>query len=198
MAKNLEVARSIVDLSPDSEALLISKARPIVLAPVREVPEISPAISPNNTDLGVMLPYAPLHHLLFAAGAAEILVMTSANRSSEPIAYQDDEALDRLEGHSRRIPDRRTPHRTTSRRFHRKSRRLRPRDPPPLKRLRSVVGRRNSVEASNPRGRRRSEEQHHTGSQGPSLRQPAHRRLGAIPVASSHSVRPFEDLTDHV
>jgi hydrogenase maturation protein HypF len=45
-----------------------------------------------------MLPYAPLHYLLIAAGAPEILVMTSANRSSEPIAYQDDEALHQLSG----------------------------------------------------------------------------------------------------
>jgi hydrogenase maturation protein HypF len=43
-----------------------------------------------------MLPYTPLHHMLFAAGAPEAMVMTSANRSSEPIAYEDDEALDRL------------------------------------------------------------------------------------------------------
>jgi hydrogenase maturation protein HypF len=45
-----------------------------------------------------MLPYTPLHHLLFAAGAPKVLVMTSANRSSEPIAYRDDEALDRMAG----------------------------------------------------------------------------------------------------
>ena len=45
-----------------------------------------------------MLPYTPLHHLLFAAGAPEILVMTSANRSSEPIAYEDKDALERLSG----------------------------------------------------------------------------------------------------
>jgi len=44
----------------------------------------------------VMLPYTPLHHLLFDAGAPEILVMTSANRSSEPIAYDDSDALERL------------------------------------------------------------------------------------------------------
>jgi hydrogenase maturation protein HypF len=43
-----------------------------------------------------MLPYTPLHHLLFAADAPEALVMTSANRSSEPIAFDDAEALDRL------------------------------------------------------------------------------------------------------
>ena len=43
-----------------------------------------------------MLPYTPLQHLLFAAGAPDALVMTSANRSSEPIAYDDADALARL------------------------------------------------------------------------------------------------------
>ena len=45
-----------------------------------------------------MLPYTPLQVLLFAAGAPEMLVMTSANRSSEPIAYRDDDALQQLSG----------------------------------------------------------------------------------------------------
>jgi hydrogenase maturation protein HypF len=45
-----------------------------------------------------MLPHTPLHHLLFAAGAPDVLVMTSANRSSEPIAYEDTDALERLSG----------------------------------------------------------------------------------------------------
>ena len=95
VAKNLEIARSLVELSPEAEVLMTSTARPIVLAPARV--EL-PAVSPENDELGVMLPYTPLHHLLFAAGAPEILVMTSANRSSEPIAYQDEEALARLSG----------------------------------------------------------------------------------------------------
>ena len=50
-----------------------------------------------------MLPYTPLHHLLFAAGAPEVLVMTSANRSNEPIAYEDEDALERLTGIADRI-----------------------------------------------------------------------------------------------
>src|SRR6185436_965580 len=49
-------------------------------------------------ELGVMLPYTPLHHLLFAAGAPDVMVMTSANRSSEPMAYEDEDAMTRLAG----------------------------------------------------------------------------------------------------
>src|SRR6202035_1394283 len=68
---------------------------PIVLAPAkRELADVSP----GNRDLGVMLPYTPLRHLLFAAGAPRVLVMTSANRSNEPIAYEDEDALQRLAG----------------------------------------------------------------------------------------------------
>ena len=95
MACDLTTARSVVDLSPDAEALLTCAARPIVLAHARV--EL-PGVAPDNAELGVMLPYTPLHHLLFAAGAPSALVMTSANRSSEPIAYEDDEALERLSG----------------------------------------------------------------------------------------------------
>jgi hydrogenase maturation protein HypF len=95
MAKNVEAARSLVLLSPDAEVLLTSIARPIVLAP-KKMELIG--VAPENNELGVMLPYTPLHHLLFAAGAPDVLVMTSANRSSEPIAYEDHDALERLSG----------------------------------------------------------------------------------------------------
>jgi hydrogenase maturation protein HypF len=93
MVKDAAVARRIVELNGDAEAMLSSTERPIVLAPSRVE---FPGVAPDNDEFGVMLPYTPLHHLLFAAGAPEILVMTSANRSSEPIAYEDDEALARL------------------------------------------------------------------------------------------------------
>ena len=95
MARDLTVARALVDLSPAAEALLVSVARPIVLAPARIA---LPAVAPDNPDFGVMLPYTPLHHLLFAAGAPDVLVMTSANRSNETIAYEDADALERLSG----------------------------------------------------------------------------------------------------
>jgi hydrogenase maturation protein HypF len=95
MAKDVSTARSLVDLSPQAEDLLTSTARPIVLAPAKiRLAEVSP----DNHELGVMLPYTPLHHLLFAAGAPGVLVMTSANRSSEPIAFEDKDALERLAG----------------------------------------------------------------------------------------------------
>jgi hydrogenase maturation protein HypF len=95
MAKDLEAARDLVELSPEAEALLTSVARPIVLAPARRRLE---GVAPELEELGVMLPYTPLHALLFAFGAPPVLVMTSANRSGEPIVYRDDEALERLRG----------------------------------------------------------------------------------------------------
>jgi hydrogenase maturation protein HypF len=89
MARDLATARTLVALDVESERVLTSVARPIVLAPARR--ELL-GVAPHNRDLGVMLPYTPIHHLLFAAGAPDVLVMTSANRSSEPIAYSDADA----------------------------------------------------------------------------------------------------------
>jgi hydrogenase maturation protein HypF len=95
MVRDLDVARGLVQLTPQAESLLTSVARPIVLAPWRDP---WPDVAPDNSDLGVMLPYTPLHEVLFIAGAPEVLVMTSGNRSSEPIAYDDHDAAIRLEG----------------------------------------------------------------------------------------------------
>ncbi len=95
MVDQITAARELIELSPEAEVLLTSFERPIVLA--RAKVEL-PSIAPDNRELGVMLPYTPLQHLLFAAGAPSVLVMTSANRSSEPIAYEDQDAFDRLSG----------------------------------------------------------------------------------------------------
>ncbi|HXZ80506.1 MAG TPA: carbamoyltransferase HypF [Terriglobales bacterium] len=95
MAKDLAVANTLIDLTPEAELLLKSNARPIVLAGAKTR---LPQVAPDNDGLGVMLPYTPLQYLLFDAGAPDVLVMTSANRSSEPIAYQDRDALDQLGG----------------------------------------------------------------------------------------------------
>ena len=95
MVRDLAAARDLVEFDPEGESLLLSVARPIVLAPARiELPEVAP----ENRELGVMLPYTPLQHMLFACGAPGVLVMTSANRSSEPIAYEDSDAFERLSG----------------------------------------------------------------------------------------------------
>ena len=95
MVRDECVARSTAELTDDARRLLSSSARPIVVAPARIALD---GVAPENPNLGVMLPYAPLHHLLFAAGAPDRMVMTSANRSSEPIAFEDDDARERLAG----------------------------------------------------------------------------------------------------
>lgn len=95
MARDVESARFLAEFDETQRALLENQARPIVLAPVR-IRFLN--IADDTDEIGVMLPYAPLHHLLFDLGAPDPLVMTSANRSSEPIAFQDDDALERLDG----------------------------------------------------------------------------------------------------
>jgi hydrogenase maturation protein HypF len=95
MVRDLATARALIELDDAAEAALTSSARPIVVATARVALD---GVAPENRELGVMLPYAPLHHLLFAAGAPDVLVMTSANRSSEPMAFEDDDALTALSG----------------------------------------------------------------------------------------------------
>ena len=95
MAPDLEAARALVELGPADEALLMGRERPIVLAPRRPGGRVAAAVAPGSSDLGVMLPYSPLHHLLLADAGA-VLVMTSGNVSDEPIAYADDDASNRL------------------------------------------------------------------------------------------------------
>ena len=85
----------LVALDPHELALLRSRERPIVLVSRRADAPVAPSVAPGTRWLGVMLPYTPLHHLLCADFAAP-LVMTSGNRSDEPIAYDDAEAGERL------------------------------------------------------------------------------------------------------
>ncbi len=88
---------SLVELDEAGRELLGSPARPILLA--RRLPHavVAESVAPGTPWLGVMLPYTPLHHLL-AEDTGLPLVMTSGNRSDEPIAYDDDDARDRLRG----------------------------------------------------------------------------------------------------
>jgi hydrogenase maturation protein HypF len=97
MVRDLAAARALVELEPEEERLLTSRARPIVLAPRRPGAAVAAAVAPAVRELGLMLPYSPLHHLLLA-DAGVPLVMTSGNVSDEPIAFRDDDALERLGG----------------------------------------------------------------------------------------------------
>ncbi len=107
MARDLDLACTLACIDPLEAELLTSAQRPIVLLRRRSRPAetaISPLVAPSNPRLGVLLPYTPLHHLLFAAvpgsrdGAAvpDVLVMTSGNLTDEPICYEDDDARRRL------------------------------------------------------------------------------------------------------
>jgi hydrogenase maturation protein HypF len=87
----------LAELSEDEAELLGSYRRPIVLLRRLTGSPVAAAVAPGSPWLGVMRPYTPLHHLLLSDfGSA--LVMTSGNRSDEPIAYEDDEARERLAG----------------------------------------------------------------------------------------------------
>jgi hydrogenase maturation protein HypF len=97
MAPELAAARALVELGDEEEALLRSHRRPIVIARRRPGAAVAAGVAPRSADLGVMLPYSPLHHLL-CADAGTTLVMTSGNVSDEPIAYRDEEAVERLAG----------------------------------------------------------------------------------------------------
>jgi hydrogenase maturation protein HypF len=95
MARDLAAAECLVVLGEAGRRLLLSGARPIVLAPRRNTARVARSVAPGAGELGVMLPYSPLHHLLLAdCGTA--LVLTSGNVSDEPIAFRDADAEQRL------------------------------------------------------------------------------------------------------
>ncbi|MFN2612230.1 MAG: carbamoyltransferase HypF [Solirubrobacterales bacterium] len=95
MVGSLDAARELTVLDPAEAELLASRERPIVLAPRRQAAGVAASVAPGAGELGLMLPYSPIHHLLML-DAGTPLVMTSANVSDEPIAYRDTDALRRL------------------------------------------------------------------------------------------------------
>ena len=119
MAADLDTARRYVAVDAEEAALLTGRARPIVLlrkragAPAAErhaasvtydgepAAVLSEQVAPGNGYLGVMLPYTPLHELLFhlpgEQAGFDVLVMTSGNLSEEPIAWRDEDAVARLD-----------------------------------------------------------------------------------------------------
>jgi hydrogenase maturation protein HypF len=95
MARDLAGALRVVELDRSERDLMESRARPIVLARRRGSADVARGVAPHYHELGVMLPYTPLHHLLLG-DLDGTLVMTSGNRSDEPIAFRDDDAIARL------------------------------------------------------------------------------------------------------
>jgi hydrogenase maturation protein HypF len=114
MSSSVAGAEELVHLDRAMQEMLEDRTRPIVIARRRPHARVADAVAPHSSDLGVMLPYTPLHHLLLAdlaeatseatsgahesdvADRAVALVMTSGNVSDEPIAYTDEDAVVRL------------------------------------------------------------------------------------------------------
>ncbi|WP_206352368.1 carbamoyltransferase HypF [Tautonia rosea] len=100
MVRSIDQARRLAHVN-DAEALALSgRDRPIVLLRRQPAPSgsppLAPSVAPGLDRLGIMLPYAPIHPLLLDEDDDRPLVMTSGNRSDEPIAIANAEALDRL------------------------------------------------------------------------------------------------------
>ncbi|CAN5676043.1 carbamoyltransferase HypF [soil metagenome] len=95
MVADLDAARRIARVSVSAAAALASASAPIVLAGKRAgtIDDVAPGLG----DIGVMLAYSPVHHLLFGRLGAVPLVMTSANRGGSPIVFRDND-LDWIDG----------------------------------------------------------------------------------------------------
>jgi hydrogenase maturation protein HypF len=107
MVADLDAADEVVELGPEARRELTSVRRPIVLARRRDADAIAQAVAPGLPELGVMLPYTPLHHLIARAFQRPI-VLTSANVTDEPIAFRDDDSrlpalADAIVSHDRAI-----------------------------------------------------------------------------------------------
>lgn len=98
MARDLETAKRYAYIGKAEEKLLVSPNRPIVLLKKKSI--VPASISPHNAYIGIMLPYTPLHYLLFIGfeSSLRLLVMTSGNKADEPICSTEKEAAAKLSG----------------------------------------------------------------------------------------------------
>ena len=95
MVADVPEASRLCEVDEAAAALLASGRRPIVLLPRRPGAAVAPSVAPGNRQLGVMLPYTPLHHLLLQE-TGRPMVLTSGNVSDEPIVYRDGDVAERL------------------------------------------------------------------------------------------------------
>lgn len=102
MVADLDGATLVGEMGEVARAALCAPAHPIVLLPRRPDAALAPLVAPRLDEIGVMLAYAPLHHLLFDAlrdvGGPQVLVATSANPGGEPLVIDDADARRRLGG----------------------------------------------------------------------------------------------------
>src|SRR6201996_170789 len=102
LVRDLDTARRYAHIDDAEAAVLTSPARPIVLLRRHAGAPVADAVAPGSPLLGLMLPYSPIHHLLLAlvpgadAAVPDALVLTSANRSDEPICFTEADAARRL------------------------------------------------------------------------------------------------------
>jgi len=102
MVRDSAVAETLCEVSERERALLTGSEKPIVLLRKKHDMDIAASVAPDNPSLGVMLPYTPMHALLFRifeekSGTRAVLVMTSGNLSDEPIVMQEVEAQEKLQ-----------------------------------------------------------------------------------------------------
>jgi hydrogenase maturation protein HypF len=95
MVKDLGTAKKLCHINSKEEELLTGIKKPIVLLKQRKEYQLSKAIAPNQNTLGVMLPYTPLHELIFKENV-DALIMTSANINGLPLEYENNSALKNL------------------------------------------------------------------------------------------------------
>ncbi|WJI09622.1 carbamoyltransferase HypF [Methanobacterium sp. CWC-01] len=98
MSPDVETIRSFAEVADFEEKTLLSQSRPIVILKKNKDYFLSPLVSPVLHNLGIMLPYSGLHHLLFKYTDEPAYIMTSANMPGEPMLIDNQEIVEKLEG----------------------------------------------------------------------------------------------------
>lgn len=96
MAADIDKIWQFAYVDKTAEAILKSPQSPIMLLPKKEPNTIAPSVAEGVNTFGFMLPYTPLHHLIFAEKKLNALVMTSGNIADEPLICKDSQALEKL------------------------------------------------------------------------------------------------------